>query len=135
MAKIKKLKVINMACILGLFGVFMGLLFGIITALLSLVIPSIATFKIWQILLGIPVGYGVMMFITALIFIPLLNLTLKIVKGLHLDLDLTETATPAKKPIKPVLKSTTNQEPISQMTNSKTTTQKPTLATPIKPAI
>jgi len=136
MAKITKFKVIKMACFLGLFGVFMGLVFGIILAILTFFVPVVGTYKLWMILVGVPVGYGVMMFISALIFTPLINLTLKIVKGLDLDIDLTESV-PAnklvstnlvqKQEIKPVpkhpVKSFKDSKPISQMTNSKTTAQ------------
>ncbi len=156
MAVIKKFKVIKMACFLGLFGIFMGFVYGIILTLLSLIIPAVATFKVWQMIIGIPIAYGIMMFLMGLIFTPLMNLSLRVIKGIHLDLDLTESTSikksiplrPTKKlvPIKPVkkqevkpvvthpIKSTKDSRPISQMTNSKTT-QNSALKTSIKSAV
>ena len=149
MVKIHKLKVINAACFLGLVGVFMGLVFGIITAILTFFVPVIGAYKLWMILVGIPLGYGILMFISGLIFMPLINLTLKIVKGLHLEMDLTETtsekklAKPTIKPVKkqevkPIIKhpvkSAKDSSPLSQMTNSKTT-QNLAPKIPMKPAI
>ena len=96
------------------------------------------------------------MFITALIFIPIVNITLKIIKGVHLDLDLTESTSPKKltpikfvkttKPLTPVkgskkpvpahlATSVKDSTLLPQMTNSKTTAQKPVPKTPMKPAI
>jgi len=147
MVKIQRFKVIKMACFLGLFGAFMGIVFGIIISLLTLFVPVLATYAIWMYLVGIPIGYGVMMFIISLIFVPLVNLTLRIIKGLDLDLDLTEstsagpltTGANGKKEIKPVIKypvkSAKDSSPLSQMTNSKTTAQNPVPKTPIRPAI
>jgi len=152
MATIQKFKVIKMACFLGLFGAFMGLVFGIISTIILLIVPdvitSLAFIKIWQILIGLPIGYGVLMFIAGLIFIPLVNLTLKIIKGIDLDLDLIESTSAGKsiasianekKEIKPVIKypvkSAKDSSPLPQMTNSKTTAQNPVLKTPIKPTI
>lgn len=141
MYKINKFRVINMSCVLGLFGVFTGLLFGIITAGLSFVIPYLETFKLWQILVGFPVGYGILYFILGLIFIPLLNLSLKIVRGLHLELGVVdmskkpkapEVKKPNEKSTKPLRTLTTNQESVSQITTVKPL---PTPSTPIKSAI
>ena len=147
MAKITKFKVINMACFLGLFGVFTGLLYGIIGSFLTLVVPSLATFKIWEILLGLPIGYGIFMFILALIFTPIINLVLKIIKGLDFNLDLAEvtsantTSAVNSKPLKKEpkksfpkhpIKSVLNPQPISQMTNSRLTAQKPVSKSPAK---
>ena len=102
MAKIQKFNIINSALFLGLFGLFMGLLLGIILAILSLVIPAIATYKIWEILLGVPISYGIMMFISGLIFFVIINLVLKIIKGWELEIDLTN---PSSKPAVKTLKS------------------------------
>lgn len=98
MAKIQKFNVVNSALFLGLFGLFMGLLVGILLAILSLMIPAIGAYKIWEILLGVPISYGIGMFISGLILFLIVNLVLKIIKGWELEIDLTNS------PSKPVVK-------------------------------
>ncbi len=138
MAVIKKFKVLKMACFLGLFGIFTGLILGIAAGILTLFIPILYDYAIWQMILGVTIANGVLMFITGLIFAPLINLSLKIIKGLHLDIDLAKsvplkglvsTASTKKSatksatkpiPIRPV-RSAKDSKPLSQMTNVKTT--------------
>lgn len=154
MATIHKFKILKMAYFLGLFGIFTGVILGIAAGILTLFIPILYDYAIWQMILGVTIANGVLMFITGLIFAPLINLSLKIIKGLHLDIDLASipvkglvSTTPAKKitstttskklAIKPLttrpLKSAKDSRPLSQMTNVKTTTQRPASTTPVKP--
>lgn len=107
MVVLKRVGVLKAACFLGLFGVFIGLIFGLImfifTILLSNVISSMgdvsslggatSIFSIfgvssWYIFLLIfPLISGVINFLVGLIFTPLMNLVLKIIKGLDLDME------------------------------------------------
>ena len=112
MAKIKRLGVIKTASFLGLFGVFIGLIFGlimfIVTIILSNVInsmgdvSSLGTTSIFSIfgasswylfLLIFPLISGIINFLIGLIFTPLMNLSLKIINGLDLDIEMQEPVT------------------------------------------
>jgi len=169
MAKIQRFKVMNLACFLGLFGVFMGLLFGIIMFVLTSFVGVSAGSGLaetiynkiagWMYLLLSPLIGGILYFLLGLIVALIINLILKIIKGLELDIDLTESTTSVDKTVKSIstkpantiksltsvknsknplavhpLKSTKDSSPISQMTNSKTT-QKIAPKTSVKPAI
>lgn len=164
MAVIKKFKVLKVAYFLGIFGIFSGLILGIIGAILTLYIPVLFDYEIWQVILACTFGNGILMFILALIFVPLVNLSLKIIKGLHLETDsssfpvkglvstskkpstleklkssasTTKLATkPTEKPIAmhPVV-SAKDSRPLSQMTNVKTTAPKQTTTPPSSGAV
>lgn len=94
MVKLNRIGVIKAACFSGLFGVFMGLIFGLFfvisTYMLKDLISSLGgTLNIglgWISLIIFPLGFGVLSFLTGLIFTPLMNLVLKIIKGLDLDM-------------------------------------------------
>ena len=97
MAKIKRFAVLKTAWFLGLYSFFVGLLFSIIMWLLSLIFAGlfsgltlgfISSSLIFFILF--PIVYGVASFVLGLIVIPIINLTLKIKKGINLDLELGE---------------------------------------------
>ncbi|MCK5624444.1 hypothetical protein KAI04_01225 [Candidatus Pacearchaeota archaeon] len=154
MAKIQKFNVIKIASLRGLFGFFVGILIGIILTIFLSSIPFLATYPIWMILVGVPIAFGIFMFIITLIFTLIINLSLKIIKGLDLDVDLTESTSVNKvdttklnkgKPIKPVepiksvkqvikhpITSAKDSSPISQMTNSKTAIPNPLIKKSIK---
>ena len=94
-----------MACFMGLYGAFIGLIFGIILLIYSQVLKAVfsqADMGImsllglggWMALFLAPVIYGIMFFLLGLIFTPLMNLTLKITKGIDLDIEMQEE-TPA----------------------------------------
>ena len=104
MAKIRRIGVLKMASFMGLYGIAMGLIFGIIFALLSFVMPSsiqqtgepqvsLGMFK-WFFGVGaiifLPLFYGITMFISAIIFTPIMNLILKIVNGLDLEIEMMQ---------------------------------------------
>jgi len=105
MAKIKRLGVIKTASFLGLFGVFIGLIFGIIlliyTQILKTVLSgmgdtgTISMFGLggWLVLILAPLIYGIISFLIGLIFTPLMNLSLKIINGLDLDIEMQEPVT------------------------------------------
>jgi hypothetical protein len=92
MAKIKRFGVLKMASFLGLYGLFLGLVFAILGFLGTLVISSSALDLIGGglSLFLLPLLYGVMGFVGGLIFTPIMNLSLRIVKGLNLDLETKE---------------------------------------------
>lgn len=107
MAKIKRFGVLKTASFLGLWGVFVGLISAI---LISLILPVLANYLFssmispdaglinvislfpvnWSYLLYFPIIYGVIFFILGLIFTPIANLILKIIKGLDLDIEMYE---------------------------------------------
>jgi hypothetical protein len=98
MAIIKRFGVIKMASFMGLYGVAMGLIFGIIFALFSLggiayteAISGIFGFMfgIWAIIF-LPIFYGIMMFLVGLIFTPIINLILRIINGIDLDIEMKQ---------------------------------------------
>jgi len=97
MVVLKRVGVLKAACFLGLYGVFIGLIFGLIGIILSNVIRSLSAFGgagilslfgigTWLAVLLVPLVYGVLFFLMGLIFTPLMNLILKIIKGLDLDM-------------------------------------------------
>ena len=95
MAKIKRFGVLKMAGFLGLYGLFVGLIFAVLGFLATLVVSSSTLNLIGGglSLFLLPLLYGVMGFVGGLIFTPIMNLSLRVVKGLNLDLE-TEEETP-----------------------------------------
>ncbi|GBE19554.1 MAG TPA: hypothetical protein ENG87_02370 [Candidatus Pacearchaeota archaeon] len=97
MAKLKRVGVMKMAVFLGLSTAFIGLVLGvfstIITSLISL--PSYLPAKTslitgyWSILI-LPIVYGILGFLTGLVFTPINNLILRIIGGISLDIDMSE---------------------------------------------
>ena len=91
MIRVMKFGVMRMASLGGLYGVFIGLIFGIFTLILSFILPSIpmvgntSSFGFMGLIL-FPIGYGIMGFLSGLIFTPIMNLALKIIKGIDLEL-------------------------------------------------
>ncbi|MEK6832411.1 MAG: hypothetical protein AABY32_00040 [Nanoarchaeota archaeon] len=72
----------------------MGLIFALILKIFSFIIPlifpslaGISFMSGWLSILLIPLGYGVLSFLIGLIFTPIMNLVLKIIKGLDLDME------------------------------------------------
>jgi len=101
MAKIKRIGVLKMASFMGLYGVFIGLLIailmGIFFSIISILFGSalgnssgispLFTFS-WFNLFLFPLLSGIVGFISGLIFTPIINLILKIIKGLDFDLEI-----------------------------------------------
>ena len=98
MAKIKGLGVMKTAYFAGIFGVFLGLITAILSWIIILVVsklgiaetleqamPGATTFSPMSFIV-LPLMYGVILFVSALIFIPIANLILKWIKGIDLDL-------------------------------------------------
>lgn len=85
--KIKRLGVLKMAGFTGVYGAFMGLIFGAIFSLVALIAPSSSTaiVGVFAIIL-FPLVYGITGFLSALIFTPIVNLSLKVIKGLDIEL-------------------------------------------------
>jgi len=99
MATIKRFGVIRLASFLGLYGVAIGLFAGILFSLLSLFIPaesiagvepSLGIINLFSFgsLIVLPIFYGIMFFVMGFIFTPIINLILKVIKGIDLDIDL-----------------------------------------------
>jgi len=95
MGVIKRIGVLKTSVFLGLYSFFVGLVFAIIMWILSLIFSSLLA----QVTLGLfsfslfffilfPVLSGLISFVMGLIVIPIMNLTLKITKGIDLDLEL-----------------------------------------------
>ena len=99
-AVIKRFGVLKTASFLGLYGFFIGILFSILAWILSLLlsglVPAATTtlsviglsgFSLVSAIL-IPIIYGILGFVSGLILTPIMNLALKITKGIDLDLEL-----------------------------------------------
>jgi len=101
MAKIKRIGVIKMASFMGLYGFFIGLIF----ALLILIFGSLLSKTGAGLLLStssigftgfilFPLLYGILGFVGGLILTPVMNLALKVIKGLDFDLEIKEESVP-----------------------------------------
>jgi len=98
MANIKKIGVLRTACFMGLYGVFIGIIFDIVFFVLSLLFVTALSALSLSSMTGLvfgalgfliyPLASGVISFISALIFIPLVNLVLKITGGVGLKIQL-----------------------------------------------
>jgi hypothetical protein len=102
MVKLNRIGVLKSASFLGLYGVFVGLIFGIILFIYSQILKTVFSGNSYSSssfmnILGVggalsiivtPIIYGILFFLIGLIFTPIMNLILKIIKGL--DLDMTE---------------------------------------------
>lgn len=100
MGKIKRFGVLKTSSFIGLYSFFLGFIFSLIMWIAaklfsSLVFSSLGPLSpvsstsfswIWIIIL--PFFYGIIGFVSSLIIIPIMNLTLKITKGIDLDLEL-----------------------------------------------
>ena len=105
MVVLKRVGVVKAACFLGLFGVFTGFIFGLIMFIVTLVISNLfrsassingvsslgvlSSFgaNSWYLFLLIfPLISGIINFLIGLIFTPIANLVLKIIKGLDLEI-------------------------------------------------
>lgn len=92
---LKRIGVMKMAFFMGLYGFAIGLISGILVALVasSLSVPtggSTATIDLlnlgWIAVIVLPFVYGIINFLLAFILVPLINLVLKIIKGVEFDL-------------------------------------------------
>jgi hypothetical protein len=103
MAKIKRFGVIKTACFMGLYGVFMGLIFGIILLIYTQVLKtvldttgsdlgmiSLLGIGGWLGLILFPLIYGILFFLIGLVFTPLMNLILKMINGLDWDIEMEQ---------------------------------------------
>jgi len=95
MANLKKIGVLRTASFMGLYGVFTGIILDIVSLLFSLLMPMIFptltdSFSSYGALgfLIYPLAIGLISFVSGLIFIPLVNLVLKITGGVGLKIQL-----------------------------------------------
>lgn len=92
-----------MACFMGLYGAFIGLIFGIFLLIYTQILKAVldttgselgmaSLFGIggWLGLIFAPFMYGILFFLVGLIFTPIMNLILKIIGGLDLDIEMQE---------------------------------------------
>jgi len=101
MARIKRFGVLSMAYFLGLYGIIIGLIFSVLMGIFQIILSSIFSNSLtsitgeqmtyglsfgWLNLLLFPLIYGILMFISGLIFTPITNLILRITSGLELDI-------------------------------------------------
>ncbi len=108
MATINRFNVLRLALFCGLLGAFIAVIMDFILLVVYLI--NFSSFNFLTLiglgfgmsLLVILLSYTIIGFISGLLFGALTNLALKILKGIELDIDLTETQTPLKKekPIK-----------------------------------
>ena len=91
---LKRVGVMKMAFFMGLYGAFIGLIFGIFFSIFSVIanslVPtgssSIGGFGLWSLIL-FPLAFGVFNFLIAFILTPIFNFILKIIKGLEVELE------------------------------------------------
>lgn len=102
MAKIKRFGVLKMAYFMGLSGVIVGFISALFLKILYLVFVSSSPVEIlesglfsaadltfgWLNLLWYPLIYGVLMFLSGLIFTPITNLILKLINGIDLNIEM-----------------------------------------------
>jgi len=87
---LKRFGIFKMAFFMGLYGFFIGLILGLIIAVISL-FASTSTIQSgllvtgWLNIIVLPVFFGAFNFFVSLILTPLVNLILKILKGIELD--------------------------------------------------
>jgi len=114
MARIKRFGILRMSSFMGLYSVFIGLIFALLAGLLFSIISSIfasggdyviqnggpaelansgignpLSFS-WFYLVLFPIIFGAFGFVSGLILTPIINLTLKAIGGIDLDLDFQE---------------------------------------------
>ncbi len=103
MARIKRLGVLSTALFSMIYGVFIGLISGLIMAIFFYFISSklsslflaygatpIEIGFSWLSILIFPIIYGILGFIIGLISTLIINLILKIIKGLEVEIDTKE---------------------------------------------
>ena len=92
MQEIKRINVLSAAKITALFGIFIGLVFGILFALVSRLavgaaMPELAGLNFgWSSLIVLPVFYGIAYFISGLIGAAVYNLFAGWIGGIKIDL-------------------------------------------------
>lgn len=95
MFKLKKIGVMRMAFFMGLYGVFIGFIIGFLLSIFISMIPNqgasvgVNDFLLqlrWFNIIFLPLFFGVFNFLIALVLTPLINLILRIIKGLELDI-------------------------------------------------
>ena len=104
MARIKRFGILRMSSFMGLYSVFIGLIFALLIGMLvsmifggastelgvgSAVNTSLFDFS-WFNLVLFPLIFGAMGFVSGLILTPIINLTLKVIGGIDLDIDFQE---------------------------------------------
>ena len=101
MAKLKRIGVLKTAYFMGLSGIIIGFIFALLLGIFYSIIFSYSYTEVlesgllseedltfnWLNLLWYPLIYGIMMFLSGLIFTPITNLILKIIGGIDLDLE------------------------------------------------
>lgn len=95
MVKIKRIGVLKMASFMGIYGAFIGLITGILLSLVLFLIPSEFGSLVKGGFLSIilyPIFYGIGGFIGGFIITPIINLALKIIKGLDLDIEMDHSS-------------------------------------------
>ncbi len=87
MAVIKRIGVLKTASFMGLYSFFIGIILAIILSFLSAMLSGLIGLNTLKIIL-FPFIYGIGTFIISMILIPIMNLVLKITKGINLDIEL-----------------------------------------------
>ena len=95
MATIKRFGVLKTSFFFAIYSFFIGIIFSLIMALGTLLFSSLlsglgALGSSWFYIILLPFIYAIITFIVSLISIPLMNIALKITKGIDLDLEFAE---------------------------------------------
>ena len=86
MVNLERISIISVTKFGTIFGIILGLLFGLIISLLTLLKVNIYIFSSYgfESLIIFPITYGIIGVLFGLICVPLVNLVLKITKGVEL---------------------------------------------------
>lgn len=91
MAVIKRLGVMKTASFIALYSFFVGIIVSLIMAILNFIssglLSAIGFSMIY--LIALPFMAGISNFIFGLITVPIMNLVLKMIKGINLDIELS----------------------------------------------
>ena len=92
--KLKRIGVVKTSFFMGIYGFAIGLIMGIIMTLItSLLIPIdtigggiLSLFTGFMTIIILPIAFGIFGIISGFIFTPIINLILKLIKGIDLEL-------------------------------------------------
>jgi hypothetical protein len=115
MARIKRFGILKMALFMGLYGAIIGLIAALLIAITLTIfigslpeqqsaLVSIFGVGVWLNVIFFPLGYGIIGFVAGVILTPIMNLILKIIKGLDLDIEvpgIPNVRQPVQQPMQP----------------------------------
>lgn len=97
MVRVKKIGVLSFSRLLGIFGLVFGFVFSIIALIVSNFffslsdLPGLSSSGVFGGYLGLivfPISYGIIFFLFGLIFTPVVNIVLRLIKGVYLNMEM-----------------------------------------------